>query len=81
MGLPKLDRLLRYGLGGYDKETDLGRLMARLETIDHDQIFKELISTFFMEFLELFLPEIAATIDPGSIRFLQQEYFLDLVEG
>jgi predicted transposase/invertase (TIGR01784 family) len=47
----------------------------------HDQSFKELISTFFMEFLELFVPEVAATIDPTSIKFLQQEYFTDLVEG
>jgi hypothetical protein len=49
--------------------------------IDHDQNFKELISTFFMEFLELFLPEVAVTIDPASVKFLQQEYFVDLVEG
>jgi predicted transposase/invertase (TIGR01784 family) len=51
------------------------------ETIDHDQNFKELISTFFIEFLELFLPEIASTIEPASLRFLPQEYFADLVEG
>ena len=51
------------------------------QQIDHDQNFKELISTFFTEFLELFLPEIARTIDSGSVRFLQQEYFVDLVEG
>ena len=49
--------------------------------IDHDQNFKELISTFFIEFLELFLPEIARTVDSGSVKFLQQEYFVDLVEG
>ncbi len=49
--------------------------------IDHDQNFKELISTFFIEFLELFLPEMAKTIDSGPIKFLQQEYFVDLVEG
>ena len=51
------------------------------ESTSHDQAFKELISTFFMEFLELFLPEFAATIDPTSVIFLQQEYFIDLVEG
>jgi hypothetical protein len=51
------------------------------ESISHDQNFKELISTFFMEFLVLFLPEFAATIDPTSVTFLQQEYFIDLVEG
>ena len=26
----------------------------------HDRLFKELIETFFMEFLELFFPEVAA---------------------
>lgn len=51
------------------------------DTIDHDRLFKELISTFFLEFLELFLPEMRATIDPNSIRFLQQEYFADLTAG
>ena len=52
-----------------------------IESIDHDQSFKELISTFFLEFLELFLPEMASTIDPDSIKFLPQEYFADLVGG
>ena len=55
--------------------------MSQPELIDHDHNFKELISTFFMEFLELFLPEIAKTIDPNSIIFLEQEYLVDLVEG
>lgn len=50
-------------------------------SIDHDRNFKELISTFFMEFLELFLPALASAIDPNSITFLQQEYFADLIEG
>jgi predicted transposase/invertase (TIGR01784 family) len=52
-----------------------------VQQINHDQNFKELISTFFLEFLELFLPEIASTIDSNSVTFLQQEYFVDLVEG
>jgi hypothetical protein len=43
-------------------------------SIDHDKNFKELISTFFLEFLELFLPAVASTIDPNSIVSLQQEY-------
>lgn len=46
-----------------------------------ERLFKELLSTFFIEFLELFLPEIANTIDRGSIRFLPQEYFADLTAG
>jgi Putative transposase, YhgA-like len=49
--------------------------------ISHDQNFKELISTFFIEFLDLFLPKVAAMIEPTSVTFLQQEYFTDLVEG
>lgn len=49
--------------------------------IDHDRLFKELLTTFFMEFLELFLPEIASTLDRDSIRFLPQEYFADLTTG
>jgi hypothetical protein len=28
--------------------------------IDHDRLFKELLTTFFWEFIELFLPEITA---------------------
>jgi predicted transposase/invertase (TIGR01784 family) len=49
--------------------------------IDHDQLFKELLSTFFVEFLELFLPQVAAAIDPDSVVFLPQEYFADLTTG
>jgi predicted transposase/invertase (TIGR01784 family) len=49
--------------------------------IDHDQLFKELLSTFFVEFLELFFPQVAAAIDPDSVSFLPQEYFADLTVG
>jgi hypothetical protein len=49
--------------------------------IDHDRLFKELLSTFFMEFLELFLPQIASTIERDSIVFQPQEYFADLTTG
>ncbi|MGI0494676.1 Rpn family recombination-promoting nuclease/putative transposase [Alkalinema pantanalense CENA528] len=49
--------------------------------INHDQKFKELISTFFLEFLELFVPDLAETIEPDSVTFREQEYFVDLVEG
>jgi predicted transposase/invertase (TIGR01784 family) len=49
--------------------------------IDHDQLFKELLSTFFVEFLELFLPQVAAAIEPDSVTFLPQEYFADLTTG
>jgi predicted transposase/invertase (TIGR01784 family) len=49
--------------------------------IDHDRLFKELLSTFFIEFLELFFPQIAAAIDRDSVSFLPQEYFADLTVG
>lgn len=49
--------------------------------IDHDQLFKELFSTFFVEFIELFLPEVASYLEREPITFLQQEYFTDLITG
>jgi predicted transposase/invertase (TIGR01784 family) len=51
------------------------------ERLRHDQCFKELISKFFLEFLELFVPELAALVEPDSVRFLQQEYFTDVLAG
>jgi Domain of unknown function (DUF4351) len=49
--------------------------------IDHDRLFKDLISTFFLEFLELFVPTLASLIEPDSITFREQEYFADWAEG
>lgn len=49
--------------------------------IDHDRIFKELIRTFFMEFVELFLPEVHADLDQSSIEFLDKEVFTDVTSG
>jgi predicted transposase YdaD len=49
--------------------------------IDHDRLFKELISTFFIEFLELFLPQVANDIDRDSIQFLPLEIFNDVTSG
>lgn len=49
--------------------------------IDHDRLFKELLSTFFVEFLELFLPEVVSYIEPGSITFLDKEVFTDVTAG
>jgi len=33
------------------------------DQIDHDRLFKELLETFFVEFMELFFPEAAPAID------------------
>ena len=49
--------------------------------IDHDRLFKELITNLFIEFLELFAPQIASAIDRDSIEFIDKEVFSDLVLG
>ncbi|NEO34148.1 MAG: hypothetical protein F6K36_27840 [Symploca sp. SIO3C6] len=49
--------------------------------IDHDRLFKELITTFFVDFLELFLPQVARDIDRDDIQFLPQEVFNDVTSG
>ncbi|MBD2459215.1 Rpn family recombination-promoting nuclease/putative transposase [Nostoc sp. FACHB-87] len=49
--------------------------------IDHDRLFKELLSTFFVEFLDLFLPQVASQIDSDSIQFLPQEVLTDVTSG
>src|SRR5690349_11065082 len=49
--------------------------------MDHDRLFKELISTFFLEFVQLFLPDVAAYLDAASIEFLDKEIFTDVTAG
>jgi len=49
--------------------------------MDHDRLFKELLTTCFVEFLELFLPELAAELDPTSVVFLDKEVFTDVISG
>jgi hypothetical protein len=49
--------------------------------IDHDRLFKELLTTFFVEFLELFFPEVAAYLERDTLEFLDKEIFTDLTEG
>jgi len=49
--------------------------------IDHDRLFKELLETFFAEFMELFFPEAVRSIDLMRIKFLQQEVFTDVTAG
>ena len=45
--------------------------------IDHDRIFKELLTTFFQEFIELFFPEFQGRIDWSSLKFLSNEAYSD----
>jgi hypothetical protein len=49
--------------------------------VDHDRLFKEFLTTFFVEFLDLFFPKLAAPLDPGSIEFLRQEQYAHLLDG
>ena len=49
--------------------------------IDHDRLFKELLTTFFADFVELLLPELATYLDPASLVFLDKEVFTDVTEG
>jgi predicted transposase YdaD len=46
--------------------------------IDHDALFKKLITTFFPEFMALFLPEAHTLADYSDLRFLSQELMTDL---
>ena len=49
--------------------------------MDHDRLFKELLTTFFGEFLELFFSELVADLDRDSIEFLDKEIFTDVTHG
>ena len=49
--------------------------------IDHDRLFKELLETFFSEFVELFFPQVYKATDLEHINFLQQEMFTDVTRG
>lgn len=49
--------------------------------IDHDRLFKELLETFFVEFMELFFPREYQSIDFEDLRFLKQELFTDVTAG
>ncbi|MBL8209728.1 MAG: Rpn family recombination-promoting nuclease/putative transposase [Bryobacterales bacterium] len=51
------------------------------QPIDHDRFFKELLRTFFFEFLELFFPRLAGLLDRESVEFLNQELYVDLMDG
>ncbi len=55
-----------------------------MEIIDHDTLYKQLLTSFFQEFLEGFFPEIARELDFtgfGPENFLTQEQFDDPIEG
>lgn len=49
--------------------------------IDHDQLFKQLLETFFAEFIHLFAPALAEYLDLTQLTFLPQQYFTDIIDG
>lgn len=49
--------------------------------IDHDRLFKKLLTTFFVEFVELFLPEVSSYLERQSVKFLDKEVFTDVTSG
>jgi hypothetical protein len=49
--------------------------------MDHDRLFKELLDRFFLEFIDLFLPSVAAFLDRSSLVPLDKEIFSDFPAG
>jgi len=49
--------------------------------IDHDRLFKELLTTFFLEFIDLFFPDVSTYLEPNSLTFLDKELFTDITSG
>ncbi|MEM1178319.1 MAG: DUF4351 domain-containing protein [Acidobacteriota bacterium] len=47
----------------------------------HDGLWKELLRSFFPEFLKLVAPKVAAAVAGEEPRFLEQESFTDLLDG
>ncbi|MBL8149540.1 MAG: DUF4351 domain-containing protein [Blastocatellia bacterium] len=55
--------------------------IEKKETINHDAIFKELLKTFFIEFIEAFVPDVDKYLDKDSIEFLDKEAFTSPFDG
>ena len=52
-----------------------------MRDMDHDKLFKQLLTTFFVEFVELFMPEVNAYLARETIQFVDKEIFTDLTAG
>ncbi|HLK61227.1 MAG TPA: DUF4351 domain-containing protein [Chthonomonadaceae bacterium] len=46
--------------------------------MDHDSAFKQLLTTFFAEFVELFLLDVAEYLDPQGFEFQSQEVITNI---
>lgn len=49
--------------------------------VNHDSLFKQLLSAFFFDFVELFAPELAQYADRASLVAMDKEVFTDLAAG
>jgi hypothetical protein len=49
--------------------------------IDHDRLFKLLLTTFFWEFISLFFPAVTTYLERDTIIFLDKELFSDVTSG
>jgi hypothetical protein len=49
--------------------------------MDHDRLFKLLLTTFFFETVDLLLPEVSKYLSREWIEFLDKEIFTDLTSG
>ncbi|SFM18857.1 RpnC/YadD family protein [Salibacterium qingdaonense] len=49
--------------------------------VDHDRLFKEVLTTFFEEFIELFFPAVHDAVDFSNVQFLAEEVFSDVTQG
>jgi Domain of unknown function (DUF4351)/Putative transposase, YhgA-like len=56
-------------------------MAKKRDYIDHDRLFKEVLSEFFFEFLDLFFPEVAAFVDRDTLIALDKEIFTDVTGG
>ncbi len=56
-------------------------MLLTMAKINHDKLFKELLTTFFVEFLDLLFPSVLEYLDTDSIQFVEQELFTDLARG
>jgi len=79
VGVSPINKSPSSPLGEGEKPTKKGK--GSIVATDHDRLFKELISTFFVEFIELFLPQVKDYLDPTSLIPLDKEVFTDVTSG
>ncbi|WP_339182001.1 Rpn family recombination-promoting nuclease/putative transposase [Oceanobacillus sp. FSL W7-1293] len=56
-------------------------LEEKADYMKHDRLTKKLIQEFFEEFIEGFFPDLHPYIDFSNVTFLEQEVYLDYLEG